>query len=207
MNRADMEKIKYLTNEQLDVLTELINIGVGKSSSSLNTLIDQHISLNVPSVELMHYRDFLKYLDNFKNENYASVTLPFKGDLIGNIKFLLSSSSAANLANSFMGEDFDDEDLDSIRSGVLNEVGNIVTNAVMGSVSNMLDVEISYIVPYFEEGTMSRVIQKGLDKEDGVILFAQADFTIDKLEVHGSFAIFFEMNTFRSLIEKIDQLM
>lgn len=202
-----MEKIKYLTNEQLDVLTELINIGVGKSSSSLNTLIDQHISLNVPSVELMHYRDFLKYLDNFKNENYASVTLPFKGDLIGNIKFLLSSSSAANLANSFMGEDFDDEDLDSIRSGVLNEVGNIVTNAVMGSVSNMLDVEISYIVPYFEEGTMSRVIQKGLDKEDGVILFAQADFTIDKLEVHGSFAIFFEMNTFRSLIEKIDQLM
>lgn len=202
-----MEKIKYLTNEQLDVLTELINIGVGKSSSSLNTLIDQHISLNVPSVELMHYRDFLKYLDNFKNENYASVTLPFKGDLIGNIKFLLSSSSAANLANSFMGEDFDDEDLDSIRSGVLNEVGNIVTNAVMGSVSNMLGVEISYIVPYFEEGTMSRVIQKGLDKEDGVILFAQADFTIDKLEVHGSFAIFFEMNTFRSLIEKIDQLM
>lgn len=202
-----MEKIKYLSNQQLDVLTELINIGVGKSSSSLNTLIDQHISLNVPSVELMHYRDFLKYLDNFKNENYASVTLPFKGDLIGNIKFLLSSSSAANLADSFMGEDFDDEDLDSIRSGVLNEVGNIVTNAVMGSVSNMLDVEISYIVPYFEEGTMSRVIQKGLDIEDGVILFAKADFTIDKIEVSGSFAIFFEMNTFRSLIEKIDQMM
>lgn len=202
-----MEKIKYLSNQQLDVLTELINIGVGKSSSSLNTLIDQHISLYVPSVELMHYRDFLKYLDNFKNENYASVTLPFKGDLIGNIKFLLSSSSAANLADSFMGEDFDDEDLDSIRSGVLNEVGNIVTNAVMGSVSNMLDVEISYIVPYFEEGTMSRVIQKGLDIEDGVILFAKADFTIDKIEVSGSFAIFFEMNTFRSLIEKIDQMM
>ncbi len=202
-----MDKIKYLSTQQLDVLTELINIGVGKSTTSLNTLIDQHINLNVPSVELMHYQDFQDYLKKFKDENYASVTLPFKGELIGNIKFLLSSSSAANLANSFMGEDSNDEDLDSIRSGVLNEVGNIVTNAVMGSVSNMLGVEISYIVPYFEEGTMSKVIQKSLDKEDGVILFAQADFTIDKLEVSGSFAIFFEMNTFKNLIEKVDKMM
>ena len=161
-----MENLKPLTISQIDILKELINIGVGKSSASLNTLIDKHINLQVPFLKIMSYLEMKGYLENYKDEKYASVTLPFKGDLIGNIKLLLSSSNAAKLADAFMGENFDDADLGLIRSGVLNEIGNIVTNAVLGSLCNMLEVELNYIVPYFEEGNKTIFIPKELDEKD-----------------------------------------
>ncbi len=200
-----MENIKSLTASQIDFLKELINIGVGKSSASLNTLIDKHIILQVPLVKIMTYPEMMEYLENYKDEKYASVTLPFRGDLVGNIKLLLSSSNAAKLADTFIGENLNDVDLDSIRSGVLNEIGNIVTNAVLGSMCNMLEVELDYIVPYFEEGNKTIIIPKQLDEKESVVLYAQTDFVIDELQVIGSFAIFFEMDAFKLLIEKINK--
>lgn len=200
-----MKNIESLTVDQIDALKELINIGVGNSSASLNTLIDRHIILKVPIVKIMSHLEMKEYLDNFKEEKYASVTLPFKGDLIGNIKLLLSSSNAAMLADSFMGEHFADDDLGLVRSGVINEIGNIVTNAVLGSFCNILGIELDYIVPFFEEGDKTIIIPKELVEKESIILFAQTDFKIDELQIIGSFAIFFEMDSFKKLIEGINK--
>lgn len=197
--------MKALTTAQIDVLKEMINIGVGKSAGSLNTLLNKHINLQVPIVRIMHYNELKEYLSEFKDENYASVTLSFKGDLVGNTKLLFTSSNAAKLVDNFTGENQIDIDLDSIRSGVLNEIGNIVINAVMGTFSNMLEIHLDYIVPFFEEGGKTIIIPKELNKNQSMIVFAKTDFLIDQIEVSGSFAIFFEMNSFNNLIDKINK--
>ena len=197
--------MKALTTAQIDVLKEMINIGVGKSAGSLNTLLNKHINLQVPIVRIMHYNELKEYLNEFKDENYASVTLSFKGDLVGNTKLLFTSSNAAKLVDNFTGENLMDIDLDSIRSGVLNEIGNIVINAVMGTFSNMLEINLDYIVPFFEEGNKTIIIPKELNENQSMIVFAKTDFLIDEIEVSGSFAIFFEMDSFKNLIDKINK--
>ena len=39
-----------LTDEQQDILTELVNIGVGRAAASLSELVGKRIDLNVPKL-------------------------------------------------------------------------------------------------------------------------------------------------------------
>ena len=41
-----------VTSYQVDALTELINIGVGRAAGMLNQILEAHIQLQVPSVKI-----------------------------------------------------------------------------------------------------------------------------------------------------------
>jgi len=38
------------TEEQLDALREVVNIGIGKAASIFNGMLDSHVELEVPSI-------------------------------------------------------------------------------------------------------------------------------------------------------------
>lgn len=48
-----------LNSKQVDTITEIINIGVGKGSASLSQMIDGEILLNVPYVNVITFDDVL----------------------------------------------------------------------------------------------------------------------------------------------------
>jgi len=62
-------------------------------------------------------------------------------------------------------ENIQEEGLDSIRSGTLCEVGNILINAVLGTISNELRLNLEYTVPVYQEGTAQALNGKGKPSE------------------------------------------
>ena len=187
----------------LEALKEIINIGVGKGAEVLNTMVQSHISLEVPEVRIFGSDEYSNFVDHFTETDYSIITLPFNGELNGFSKLIMSSEHAAKLVDAFIGKHGASIEMDSLRVDILSEIGNIITNAVMGTLSNMLSLELGFIVPSYELGKKNIIIPKEIISSASAILYAQTHFKIEEFETKGNFAIFFNLKSFNALIEKI----
>lgn len=195
-----------LNEEQLDVLREIINIGVGKSIAILNQMIASPITLNVPKIFVMRYKELKSDFGQFSNEKLSLVNLDFRGNISGSAKVAFPMQSAINLVSLLTGEETDSPDLDSVREGTLNEVANMLLNGVMGSIANLLDKTFEYQVPTYKEGYLVNTIDETID-ENSVVLIGETHFEVKQLSVDGDIIILFELSGFENLKSAIDQTM
>ena len=194
------------TNEQIDGLKELINIGVGRAASVLNTMLDSHIVLKVPFIKLLNPADFKKEIEMLNRDQLAAVSLGFKGIFSGSAQLIFTTENASKLVTILAGEPDETEDLDSIRTGTLIEIGNIVLNGVMGSISNMLEFHFSYSVPSYMEGSAENLLNSNIADSDRTVLLARTRFLVEELDICGDIALFFEMSVFNKLLNAIETM-
>lgn len=200
-----MDKIN-ISHEQLEAIKELCNIGVGKGASVLNTMLSCHISLSIPNIKIVSSEDFGKELKLFAGDNSISaVSLGFEGKISGSAQLMFPTETASSLVAVLVGED-DDLDMDALRAGTFCEVGNIVLNGVMGSISNILDFTFDYSVPEYIETDPENFINKPSGKgQESHVLLARTRFTIDELDIDGDIALFMQIGAIRTLVETIEK--
>lgn len=192
---------------QLDALSELINIGVGRSADVLNTMLNSHIDLQVPFVKILLSDDFRKEIEALGSDSLSAVHLAFKGTFSGTAQLIFPAATASKLVTTVTGEEVRSESLDEIRSGTLCEIGNIVLNGLMGSISNVLKMQLKYSVPTYLEGKIENLTPaRGNMASDTKILLARTHFTIKKLKIEGDIIVFFETGALDALLIEIGTL-
>lgn len=193
-----------LKPEQTDALIELINIGVGRAAGILNQMLHHHITLEVPNITVRSHPELRKELNALDQGPVSTVRMKFKGAFSGTTALVFPSASAAHLAAIVSQEDPENSDLDSVRIGTLTEVGNIVINGVMGSITNVLAESVSYSMPlYLEDSVENFLLSHGSDSTS-VVLVAQTRFTIEHLQIVGNIILLFE-SSFEALLAAIDR--
>jgi chemotaxis protein CheC len=189
---------------QKDVLTELINIGVGKGAEVLNTMVGSHISLEVPTVEALPYEDLQKNLDIPEGEEVAAVHMEYSGKFSGEVQLFFPADAAVKLVKLILDDDFPEEEMDAIRRGTLTELGNVVINAVIGSISNIFQMHFKYTVPAYMQGSLVDLVHQLTHKDLNVILLAKTHFKIKVHQLSGNIVLFFSMDTFQNLLNVVN---
>ncbi|MEN9869048.1 MAG: hypothetical protein RLZZ171_31 [Cyanobacteriota bacterium] len=197
----------YLTCEQLDALQEIVNIGIGRAAAMLNEMVDARIALEVPTIQLLSASQLLQeMIARFNSQSISVVRLGFSGSLSGTAELMFPTDSASVLVAVLTGEDLDSPDLDAVKIGTLSEIGNIVINGVIGSISNILEQRMEYKIPSYCEDTIENLLLSERNMTDDVVfILAQARFAIEQLEIVGDIILIFEMKTFDNLLKAIDQ--
>ncbi len=197
--------MSLLTAAQLDALQELINIGIGRSASMLNQMLDVHVQLRVPQVKVLPAAVVEQELaQQLGLDPLSTVQLGFSGSFSGLAQLVFPTVSAAKLVSALMSENTDQpEDLDAIRSGTLSEIGNIVLNGVMGMISNLLHQHLKYTMPIYLEERVDHLLSLKSVVEDDVVLLAQTRFLIEKLLVTGDIILLFKIGSFDTLLSAI----
>ncbi len=188
---------------QIDALSELMNIGVGRAAGMLNEMIGSPIELYVPLVKVLAASELPRELDATAEAVLSFVRLRFRGSIQGTAALLFPTDSAAKLVAALTGEEPGSPELDSVRAGTLSEVGNIVINGVMGSIGNILDVPLSYDLPTYLEATLEHLFHHP-DDPDPTVLLAHTRFTVLDLEIRGTILLVFEVLSFDALLAAID---
>ena len=198
-----------LTVEQQDILTELINIGVGRASGMLNEMLQSHVDLQVPYIQVVPPASIQQELAKLNPESdlISSVQLRFDGSFTGTASLVFPPDSAGKLVDILTGEAFGADDLDEIRVGTLTEVGNIVINGVMGSIANILHERINYSVPTYLEGTVDGLLPHTQQNGDATILIAHTRFKVQKHQIEGNIILFFEVGSFDTLLTAVNAIM
>ena len=198
-------KVVSLTDEQLEILTELINVGIGETAKMLNEMIEFRIRLQVPLLEILSGIELQEVLSQRLGlDPLSSVQLDFSGSFAGTAQLVFPTESAASLVSVLTGEEVESPDLDTLKIGTLTEVGNIVINGVMGSMSNMLDQPMNYAVPTYAEEDIEQLVP--MRETNNSVLLAQARFDVEELQLKGDIILFFKVGSFQDLLTVIENL-
>ncbi|UCF98127.1 MAG: chemotaxis protein CheX [Spirochaetaceae bacterium] len=190
----------------LDALTEIINIGVGRAAGSLNDITGKHITLKVPDIRLVPVRELRNLVEVIDSHRRSLIVQQFHGDFTGTAALFFPTESALRLVSAITEEEeADDGELDTIHAGTLVEIGNIVLNGVLGSLSNTLGSQISFSLPFYSalKNYNDLLPDEESSTKEHMILFVETVFQIKELAVSGFLFIVFAIQTIDSFIDRM----
>ena len=139
-----------LSQFQEDAIGEAVNIGIGRAASCLSEMVGATVFLKVPSVKFCAFADARKLVSVAGGGPITSITQEFDGDIAGSAAIVLTEKDAVTLAQLLHGDAPTATSLDILQQGILEEVGNIILNGVLGSLSNLMKAKLSYGVLKFQ---------------------------------------------------------
>ncbi len=188
---------------QIDALTEIINIGVGRAASSLSDLIGDRIELHVPLVGVGKMEAMAAKFAVVNEHIEASVIQDFRGGLQGRAILAFPHESGVKLGQLLLKLD-DTAELSEDISGVLEEVGNIVLNGVMGSISNLAGTELNYSVPKLIVGQrIEHIVAAETSRHPGqehYLVMADAQFSVAERNIDGSLILVLDAAMIRAML-------
>lgn len=193
-----------LTPYQIDALKELINIGLGRAAGVLNEMLNAHIHLQVPQVKVFTPLELKKELEELSGARLAAVQLGFKGSFSGTSALVFPTDTASKLVDALTGDEPGISDLDSVRIGTLTEIGNIVLNGIIGSISNVLQLRMNYSIPTYMEDFVDNLLTLDNPEHSVTILLARTHFIIEQFQIEGDIILVFEVGAFGTLLDAID---
>ena len=191
-----------VTEIHRDTLREIVSIGVGRAAASLNSMVGHKVLIQIPTLEILSQAALDTKLSRKYGHDISVVRMKFDGDVSGDAAIIFPPDSSSALVRILTGSMNIDE-VGALREGTLMEVGNIIINSVIGSISNMLGFTFKFDLPYFSEG-VAKKLMKNAENKDDMILVANAELSVDELEIEGSIIVFFSMGSLVELLQKVD---
>ncbi len=193
-----------LTEDQIDALGEIFNIGVGKGADTLNQMLGCQIKIRVPEVQFLTLKELEEQAQEFGPKEVATVNLAFEGSLTGNTMLAFPAQSAQNLVSVLTGEEPGSPELDSVTVDTLSEVGNIIINSVMGSITNFFDQRLDYSIPHYAEDAIHKLVARHITDTSFSIILAKAHFSVENLEIDGEIVLVLGIGSLEILLKAIE---
>ncbi len=198
---------------ELDILRELFNISVGKSSCLLSEIIDRKIILNVPDVKLVDLENKEFNMEECLPEKSDGIfmisSISFENELQGKASLIFSAKKMRTfidlcLKNSetevYFEMNFSDIDFD-----VIKEIGNIVLNSVVGEVGNLLNLKLTYTLPEVKIFNGDEIF-KDIDCQYTHVLILNITFLIENTKIEGAILVHLTINSFTDIMDKIGKI-
>jgi chemotaxis protein CheC len=159
-------------------IAEFINIGAGKAADSMNQLLGTHIKLSIPWVKMskIETEELIRQCDCVM----YGVKMRFWGSPQGYALMLFKKSEIPVLIDGLLGGEAIKEGDSALRDSAISELGNIVINAIIGSVCNMAGSQVTYEVPIIIEQRSCEIIDTG---DSHFVMSAGTDFELCKYAV------------------------
>ena len=201
--------MREIDEQTIDAIREIVNIGVGRAAGQLQEMTGSHIRLQIPSIKIVPFNE-IAALENtlISGDTLSAVLLDFKGTFSGISAVVFPPESAAVLVMLLTGEQEKSPELDAMRIEALKEVGNIIINAVMGSIANVLSEHLVYSIPTYYEGPIVNLA--GLKRKsvnDECVLLARTNFLVEKLHVKGDILLILEIGSLEALVASISRVL
>jgi chemotaxis protein CheC len=160
-------------------------------------MLSSPVTLEAPVLSVIGTPELRSRLEEEYKEPLAWVRMGYTGELNGTVELVLKSAEAAHLAAVLSEDLHPDNDLDAVRSAMISEVGNVVINAVIGTLSNSLGLHLRFTVPQFMEGEVDSLLTGLEDPELPKVLLVRTRFYVQTLDIEGHILLYFSLATFR----------
>ncbi len=136
-----------LNSMQVDMLSEISNIGTGNAATSLAAMLQRPINIDVPHISILDYSAVADKLGGPENA-MVGMMLTLKHDINGMMMFLLKEEFAHMLLNSLLGQSFADfSEVDEMSLSAMQEIGNIMAASYVNAISQISGMLIDISPP------------------------------------------------------------
>ena len=200
--------IDDINSNILDVLKEIGNIGSGNAATALANMISKRVNMDVPQTRLLEFKDVSNLLGGEENP-VVGIYFEMKGDVVGNIMFVLDLNSAKNLTEMLYSHDTDSDDLTEMDISALSEIGNIISSSYVNSLSELTGLKIKISVPSLSidmAGAILSVPAVQFGHIGDHVLFVETKFEEGKREVIGNLFLIPEIQSFTKILNGLGVL-
>lgn len=140
-----------ITEEETDILQEIMNIAFGRAASDLAEYIDIFVILSVPFINLLPSSELPIYIKSEIKE-YDKVSLVeqnFWGKIKGSAFLVFPADSGKKILSMFDGSEeyMESDPINELEKETFREVGNILIGACIGKIAELLGDVITYSPP------------------------------------------------------------
>ena len=196
--------MKTLSPAQQDALKELGNIGAGHAANSLAALLQQPISLGIPSIDAPPLSSLLKMnLQRF----VVAIDMGIHGDIQGHILVVFDRADALDLATAFVRkmvriENPTDNDIDS----TFQEFANIIAGSYVAALSQLTGLQLALTTPTVVSGTMEDALAQFPSLEtDRDILLVESQFISENRLIPGQIILIPTETSITSLLAPLSK--
>ena len=180
-----------LTEDQLGVVCEIFNIGVGRAAGSLSDLIGGiEVQLSVPTARLVSIRDLAAEVSEGQSAKVCAVSQKYAGPFAGTAQLIYSEQQSLELVQAMLGTNTPIERFDEAEAEALLEIGNIVLNCCVGSFGDAFGVEFATAPPAIATDTVLNVLSDfGARDPEECVLHLRMDFILAVRDLAGHLAL------------------
>jgi chemotaxis protein CheC len=176
-----------LSELELDALTEIFNVGIGRAANSLNKMVSQTVNLAIPEVRILPYKLTKEKIVFTESEIISAVTQSFTGDFNGQALLMFEQESGLKLVRSLLGDKVPLDVLSELEQDSLVEIGNVLLNACFGTVINFLQSSISIEMPVFVQGSINDIFTYNSELDWSLYIKVKFCLPNDNIEGYISF--------------------
>lgn len=194
-----------LTDEQLDALKEVGNIGAAHASAALEQLIGKNIYITVPSAAHPLPLEYIPRALGKKDDLIVLLFFKIVGDADGSILIVFSKEQAMSISNILLGRDVGQE-MDEDNESALKEVGNILTSTYLTALSTLVGFSLVPSIPYISQGTVTSVADSvllDLRETSDYALVTDTEFLMEKKTLAGKCITLFGRDSFTSILKAL----
>lgn len=194
-----------LTALHLDALTEVFNIGAGRAASSLSEIVGDVVKLSMPSVDVKRSCDVNSIINAPDSDRFGAVSQNFSGAFDADALLLFTEEHALEIVRDMMGSQMSVEDLAEFEQEAMCELGNIILNACISSMADMLHITLDSSLPSYRVATASEIFE-GICQRDELpyVLILHIDLNIEKRQSAGHLIFLLNMKSLENLIVQLD---
>jgi chemotaxis protein CheC len=191
-----------LTDGERDALAEIANMGVGRAATSLRQMVGEQVLLSVPGVNIVTRQAACAAVERGNVTELVAVQQSFDGPFAGRALLIFPATQSLELVRLIVGDDHTLEDVIDLEQEALAETGNIILNACLATIANLLHHTMRISLPTVIRGDGKTLfdVETG-DATHNLVLFLYIDFTIKKRDIHGFVALLMDLPSIAALKE------
>jgi len=202
------KKEPTFTEEQLDFLREMMNVGAGNAAGALRQLLDCKIKVIIPEVHVVPGQKASFVLGD-PSTSVVGVRMSMVGDVKGVLFFIVQDDQKKKLielaqkAMPGARETSPKPDL-----SVLSEIGNMVAGVYMETVHDFCKLKIYHTVPTLATDMIQAILDEVivvLTKEIQLIILVENEFIVEEHHIRTFFLMIPVIESVKTLVNSIEQ--
>lgn len=201
-----------LNEEQKDALREYMSLYIGHAASLLSEMVEKRVHLMIPDIQLINHKSEAKDINlitSFLQSYVVSSSIGFGTAFSGEAKLIFPRDKIKDLVCLCIGEEMEEDtsDLTDTDFDAIREIGNIILNAVVGSLGNLVEVKLDYSLPEVNVLYFPEEVQRLVSGTQTYLLVIRNVFTVDGANVEGAIIVVLSMEAIHDLLKKIDEIL
>ncbi len=193
--------ISELSDLERDALAEIANVGVSRAAASLRQMVGEQVLLSVPAVSIVNRNEAAKLVEQGKSPKLVAVQQSFEGPFSGRALLIFPEAQSLELVRSIVGAEHSLEDVIDLEQEALAETGNIILNACLATIANVLRKSMRMSLPSVIRGDGAMMFDTKMVEHDDLVLFLYINFTIKDRDIRGFIALLMDLPSLKTLKE------
>lgn len=194
-----------LTDLQRDAIGELFNIGMGRAAGAMGRLVQEEVVLSVPEIGLLGRSEAANLLAAVTSPRVCGVRQYVRGAFNAETLLIFPQAKSLEIVRAMIGEDVPLEAMTDLEQEALSEIGNIILNACIGTLGNILHQDFDISLPEFSVGACAELMGVSETSATDHVLLLYIDFRLEKHQISGHVVFIQDLVSVQAFIDSVQK--